>query len=157
VVILLLAAGWLVARRHGPAVMAAAIWAPVGTLLGVLAARVAARALDWPLPETHHHHVLLLVHRTSEGSPSVHTTLAASAACGLYLVRPRLGLAMGLIAVIIGLAQVYVGLHYPSDTLGGLVLGAVVSGTGFVMVKGLLVLLVTRLRTSALRPLVVAG
>lgn len=151
----LLFVGWWVARGHGPAVMAAAIWAPVGVVLATVVNRPVTEALGWPAPSESTPHIVMLLHRTADTtSPSTHATLAGACVIGLYLVRERLGLVALIAALLLGLARVYVGLHYPSDAVAGLVLGAVVSGIGFVLFKGLLVQLVTRLRTTPLRPLV---
>lgn len=151
----LLVAGWWVARGHGPAVMAAALWAPVGVLLAIAVNKPVSEGLGWQAPSDSTTHIVILLHRTADStSPSAHATLAGACVLGLYLVRKRLGLIAGLFALLLGLARVYVGLHYPSDAVAGLVLGAVVSLIGFVLFKGLLVQLVTRLRTTPLRPLV---
>lgn len=151
----LLVVGWWLARGHGPAVMAAAIWAPVGVVLATAVNKPVAEGLGLQAPSDSTPHIVMLLHRTADtSSPSTHATLAGACALGLYLVRKRLGVIAGLAALLLGLSRVYVGLHYPSDAVGGLVLGAVVSAIGFVLFKGLLVQLVTRLRTTPLRPLV---
>lgn len=155
----LLLVGWWVARRHGPAVMAAALWAPFGVLLATAIGRVISPAMGWPLPSSDSlPHILALIHpRADTTSPSTHATLAGAAAAGLFLVRRALGMIAGVAALLMGVARVYVGLQYPSDAVAGLVLGAVVTTLGFVLAKGPLVQLVARLRSSPLRPLVVAG
>lgn len=151
----LLVVGWWTARDQGPAVMAAAVWAPLGALLAVLINRPVSEGLDWRAPSAATPHIVMLLHGTADTtSPSAHATLAGATSLGLYLVRKRLGVIAGVLAVLLGLSRVYVGLHYPSDAVAGLVLGAVVSAIGFVLLKGTLVQLVTRLRTSPLRPLV---
>lgn len=152
---LLLVVGWWLARDQGPAVMAAALWAPIGVLLATMVIRPLSEVLDLRPPSDTAPHIVLLLHRTGDTtSPSTHATIAGATALGLFLVRRSLGVVAGVAAILMGLSRLYVGFHYPSDAVAGLVLGAVVSAIGFVLVKGLLVQLVTRLRTSPLRPLV---
>lgn len=55
--------------------------------------------------------------------PSGHATTAFAFATALALFIPRWGLAFFLAALAIAVARVAVGAHYPSDVLGGMVLG----------------------------------
>ncbi len=56
--------------------------------------------------------------------PSDHAALAFGLATGLFFISRPLGLAAGLYALlVISLPRVYAGLHYPSDILGGALLG----------------------------------
>ena len=82
-----------------------------------------------PRPPVHH-----LEHVASASFPSGHTT-QASAFCGTLLIiffchRPgRIGVALATVATAglvlgIALSRVYLGVHYPSDIAGGLLLGA---------------------------------
>ncbi len=145
----LLVVGWLVARRHGPAVMAAALWAPAGAALAVAVNRPIAEAAEEPMPSKSLPHAVFLVHRTADmTSPSMHATLAGAVAVGLFLVRPRLGFVAAGVGLLMGLSRVYVGMHYPSDTLAGLVVGGVVTTLGFMLAKAPLMALVTRSRKA---------
>ena len=149
VLVALLVAGWLIARRHGPAVMAAALWAPAGAALAVAVNRPIAEAAEEPMPSRSVPHAVFLVHRSADmTSPSMHATLAGAVIAGLFLVRPRLGLIAGAAGLLMGLSRVYVGMHYPSDALAGLVVGAVVTTLGFMLAKAPLMALVTRSRRA---------
>src|ERR1700716_3447217 len=79
-------------------------------------------------------------------------------AAGLFLVERRLGLVAAAAGLLMGLARVYVGLHYPSDALAGLVVGAVVTVLGFMAAKPPLTALVGKLRSvrTPVRTLVAA-
>ena len=58
--------------------------------------------------------------------PSDHAVMFAAIAVGLCFISWRIGLLAILYTVfIIGLPRVYLGLHYPSDIVAGLALGAV--------------------------------
>jgi membrane-associated phospholipid phosphatase len=153
----LLAAGWWIARGHGSAVMAAALWAPLGVLLAVAIDQPIVHAVGQPRPYAVLPHVLVLAHRAADPSvPSDHATVAGAVAAGLFFVRHRLGLVAAAATVLMGVSRVYAGLQYPSDVLTGLLLGAIVTTLGFVLAKGALVSVVTRLRTTRLRSLVAA-
>ena len=145
----LLVAGWLVARRHGPAVMAAALWAPAGAALALAVHTPIAEVAEEPMPSRSLPHAVFLVHGTADlTSPSAHATLAGAVAAGLFLVRPRLGLVAAGVGLLMGLSRVYVGMHYPSDALAGLVVGAVVTTLGFMLAKTPLMALVARSRKA---------
>ena len=65
---------------------------------------------------------------TDYSFPSGHTS--ASFACALVLVSmlpKKYGIPILILAVLIALSRLYVGVHYPSDVLGGLLVAVVVS------------------------------
>jgi membrane-associated phospholipid phosphatase len=55
--------------------------------------------------------------------PSDHATLLFGVTCAILLVDRRLGLLMLAAAVLANFARVYTGLHYPTDIVGGALLG----------------------------------
>ncbi|OGD85798.1 hypothetical protein A2Z23_00755 [Candidatus Curtissbacteria bacterium RBG_16_39_7] len=59
--------------------------------------------------------------------PSNHATLAASVAFLMFFYQKRVGFLAVLIAILIGLARIFVGVHWPTDVLAGLVLGFLVA------------------------------
>lgn len=153
----LLLVGWWVARRRGPAVMAAALWAPIGTLLAVGINQPIVHAIAEPRPYTVLPHALSLVaHSTDPSFPSDHATMAGAVAAGLLLVDRRLGLLASLAAVLIAAARVYVGAHWPLDVVAGLALGAVVSLVGYLLVRRIIAWIVIRIELTRLRPLLEA-
>src|SRR5690606_22988918 len=57
--------------------------------------------------------------------PSDHAALFFALATGVYLISKRAGiLALIYALVVICLPRIYLGIHYPSDILGGATLGA---------------------------------
>jgi undecaprenyl-diphosphatase len=56
--------------------------------------------------------------------PSAHAANSAGAAVVAGLNFPNLAAPAGALALLIGLSRIYLGLHYPSDALGGWALGA---------------------------------
>jgi len=60
--------------------------------------------------------------------PSGHATFFSALAVALYFYHRRLGLLFGFGALLIGLARVISGIHYPVDILAGFGLGIVFTG-----------------------------
>jgi len=55
--------------------------------------------------------------------PSGHTTLFSALAVVIYLFNKKLGILFMFGAILIGLSRIIVGVHYPIDILGGVILG----------------------------------
>ena len=68
--------------------------------------------------------VKLLVERpTSWGFPSTHTGWAFAAAASVFLHHKKAGIAVLVLAALIAFSRLYLFVHFPSDVLGGIVLG----------------------------------
>ena len=68
--------------------------------------------------------VKLLVERpTSWGFPSTHTGWAFAAATSVFLYHKKAGIAVLVLAALIAFSRLYLFVHFPSDVLGGIVLG----------------------------------
>lgn len=70
----------------------------------------------------------LIPHPTDYSFPSGHTT--ASFACAFVLIHmlpKKYGVPIMILAVLIALSRLYVGVHYPSDVLGGMAIAIIVS------------------------------
>ena len=68
----------------------------------------------------------LVAHAPGRSFPSRHSACAAAMTAIALPAAPVVGILMGLGALGLALSRVYVGLHYPSDVLGGWIVGAVV-------------------------------
>lgn len=67
-----------------------------------------------------------LPHVADASFPSDHMTFAATVAFCFMIEKPRWqGVILLLLALVIGWARIFTGLHYPLDVAGGLVLGLV--------------------------------
>jgi undecaprenyl-diphosphatase len=83
---------------------------------------LAAAALHTQKRPFQGHHVHLLIqHAPGQSFPSDHATAAFALALAtlVFLSRPA-GAALLAVAVLIGFARVYCGVHYPGDILGSL-------------------------------------
>lgn len=68
-----------------------------------------------------------LFRETGYAFPSGHTAVAAALAFALFFINKKVGYVFMLFALLIGLARVIAGVHFPIDILGGFILGALIS------------------------------
>lgn len=68
-----------------------------------------------------------LIYKTGFAFPSGHATFFMALASVLWYYHKYLGLFFGFSAVIIGIARVSAGVHWPLDIVGGWILGAMIS------------------------------
>ena len=155
----LLLAGWWIARRDGdPTRMAAAVWAPLGTLLAVAVNQPIVALVHEQRPYDTLTGILVLATPTTDpGFPSDHATMAGAVTAGLFLVDRKLGLVAALAAALMAFSRVYIAAHYPSDVAAGLLLGAAVSLAGWALLRRVLIRVVIWVQTTRLRPLLVAA
>jgi undecaprenyl-diphosphatase len=109
--------------RHG--VIAAGIAAAIA--LGI--AQVIVHLWDRPRPFVAHPGIahLFVSHAADASFPSDHATAAFAIAVSIFLRSRRIGLIALAMAVVVAVGRVAVGVHYPSDVLGGAALGTAVA------------------------------
>ncbi|MGH2632184.1 MAG: phosphatase PAP2 family protein [Tepidiformaceae bacterium] len=73
---------------------------------------------------THPDTIRLIPHSADNAFPSDHALVAGAAATVGLIAWPRWGWLAVLGAVLLSLARVFVGVHYPGDVLAGLAIGA---------------------------------
>jgi len=70
------------------------------------------------------HEVIQLIDKSADASfPSGHTVLAFAIAFSIWFYNKKLGYILLILATLVGLSRIYVGVHYPLDILGGMLVG----------------------------------
>ena len=124
---LLLLALWLSWRtRYQRAAALAGVAAVVALGFGQLIGHAFPRLRPYEAPGLGHIR-LLVPHSVDTSFPSDHTTLAFAVTAALWAFDRRLGMASLLFSVWLCVARVFIGAHYPTDVLGGAVVGSLVA------------------------------
>lgn len=86
---------------------------------------IVARPRPYRMIET----LSILIPEPGEHSfPSGHTSSSFAAGVVLYLMLPKkYGVPALILAFLIGISRLYVGVHYPTDVLGGMVMGTLIA------------------------------
>ena len=87
---------------------------------------VVARLLKL-LIQTARAEVIPLISESGYAFPSGHATFFMALAFAIYFLHKKAGYWFMLFALIIGVARIMAGVHFPLDILGGFVLGALVA------------------------------
>ncbi|MEU6098541.1 phosphatase PAP2 family protein [Streptomyces sp. NPDC047079] len=122
---------WTVRRRGGAdaaSSVAALVWAPLAAGLAVLVNVPIRGFVERPRPFVDHQGLdVLVTGKTDYSFVSDHATLTMAAAVALFVANRKFGL-IGLgLALLEGFCRVYMGVHYPTDIVGGLALGTAVA------------------------------
>jgi undecaprenyl-diphosphatase len=154
-----LAVAWWIARsRSSTHDIAAVVCAVLSVFAALVLAQLVGHVWHRPRPYDALSSVQVLVDRTTDFSfPSDHATAVGAVAAGLWFVHRRLGAGVALLALIMALARVYVGAHYPSDVLAGLALGAATAVLCHSLLSGRLAVRLDRLATTPLRALILTS
>lgn len=73
------------------------------------------------------HFMPLIAHEKDNGFPSDHTLFISTLGAILYPYNKRTSILVFLIALLVGFARVYAGVHHPIDVAGGIMIAAVAS------------------------------
>ncbi|MFJ9032118.1 phosphatase PAP2 family protein [Streptomyces sp. NPDC102274] len=142
--------GWWSVRRRGSAedsvtAVAGLVWAPLAAGIALLINVPIRGFVERPRPFLDHKGLEVLVAgKTDFSFVSDHATMAMAIAVGVFIAHRKLGLAAIGLALLAGFCRVYMGVHYPTDVIGGFALGTAVA------------LLLTPLALALLTPLVSA-
>jgi undecaprenyl-diphosphatase len=148
-VFILLWCWWSVRRRGSAADSVAAVaglvWAPLAAGFALLVNIPIRGFVERPRPFLDHKGLNVLVGgKTDYSFVSDHATIAMALGVGVFIAHRKLGLVAIGLALFEGFCRVYMGVHYPTDVVGGFALGTAVT------------LLLTPLALALLTPLVSA-
>jgi undecaprenyl-diphosphatase len=115
---------WLTWR---PTNQRAAFLAGISALVALGIGQLIGMALPRPRPYLTHQVNLLIAPTADTSFPSDHATLGFAVAVLVWRYNRRAGIALLFLALVLAFARIFVGAHYPSDVLGGAVLGALTS------------------------------
>lgn len=75
---------------------------------------------------------------TNFSFPSTHTTFAWALALVMSRIEPRYTVWFFVLAALISLSRIYLGVHYPGDIVGGILLGLAIGHAALEAEKGVL-------------------
>ncbi|GGV27013.1 phosphatase PAP2 family protein [Streptomyces filipinensis] len=123
---------WGTVRRRGgedaaPSV-AALVWAPLAAGVAVMVNVPIRGFVERPRPFVQHQGLDVLVSgKTDFSFVSDHATITMALGVGLFVANRRFGIAGIGLALLEGFCRVYMGVHYPTDVVGGFALGTAVA------------------------------
>lgn len=123
---------WWAGRRRGgedaASSVAALVWAPLAAALAVLVNVPIRGFVERPRPfRTHEGLEVLVSGKTDYSFVSDHATITMAMAAGLFVVNRKFGIFGIALALLEGFCRVYMGVHYPTDVIGGFALGTAVA------------------------------
>lgn len=122
---------WSVRRRGGEdaaSSVAALVWAPVAAALAVLVNVPIRGFVERPRPfRTHDGLDVLVSGKTDYSFVSDHATITMAIAVGVFVASRKFGVVGIGLALLEGFCRVYMGVHYPTDVVGGFALGTAVA------------------------------
>ncbi|WP_030318254.1 phosphatase PAP2 family protein [Streptomyces sp. NRRL B-3229] len=130
-VLLILWCWWSGRRRGGEdaaSSVAALLWAPLAAALAVLVNIPIRGFVERPRPfRTHEGLEVLVSGKTDYSFVSDHATITMAMAVALFVAHRKFGVVGILLALLEGFCRVYMGVHYPTDVVGGFALGTAVA------------------------------
>lgn len=156
--VVLLALGWLWARRREDAANRIAVVVLTGVaavVVLILNQHLISPAIARSRPCHALHGVEVLLSCTNDYSmPSDHCIIAGAIAAGMWFLGRKFGIIATILALVLAFGRVYAGVHYPSDTVVGLLAGAAIGVIIIVALRRPLQALSRQVERTPLSPLV---
>lgn len=128
---LLFLAWWRTRRAADLPAEARIGWAGVATLIALGVGQIIGHLVNRARPYAVLPHVHVLVAKSSDVSfPSDHALTVGAIAIGLWLVDRTLGWVAIALALLMAFTRVYVGAHYPTDVVAGLLIAGLIAAAG---------------------------
>ncbi|MFI6645881.1 phosphatase PAP2 family protein [Streptomyces sp. NPDC050504] len=124
---------WWTVRRRGSAedsvaAVTALVWAPLAAGVALLINIPIRGFVERPRPFLDHQGLEVLVAgKTDYSFVSDHSTMAMAIGVGVFVAHRGFGLAALGLAFAEGFCRIYMGVHYPTDVVGGFALGTAVT------------------------------
>ncbi|MFJ3185555.1 phosphatase PAP2 family protein [Streptomyces halstedii] len=124
---------WWSVRRRGTTedsvtAVAGLVWAPLAAGIALIINIPIRGFVERPRPFNDHQGLEVLVQGKEDFSfVSDHATMAMAIAVGLFVANRKFGLIALVLAVLEGFCRIYMGVHYPTDVIGGFALGTAVA------------------------------
>lgn len=102
-----------------------------GALLAFLATVILVAFFDWLInlfwpqerPFVANTVNLLTIHAPDPSFPSLHAAFASALAISVLFHKKLIGVMLMVVAFFVGMGRIFVGVHWPSDILGGFLIG----------------------------------
>ncbi|MFE7858614.1 phosphatase PAP2 family protein [Streptomyces sp. NPDC057403] len=123
---------WWSVRRRGAedaaSSVAALVWTPIAAGIAVLVNVPIRGFVERPRPFLEHQGLDVLVSgKTDYSFVSDHATITMAIGVGLFVANRKFGIPGIALALLEGFCRVYMGVHYPTDVVGGFALGTAVA------------------------------
>lgn len=157
VFIVLIIAGWWIARRRDVSSMATVLAIPVVALLAYVV-NSAVKVIVAESRPCYTYSAAFLLERcapaTDYAFPSNHTVVAAAMTAALFVFDRRWGIVASIATALMAFSRVYVGAHYPHDVVASIVVGVMVGLPAALVLRRYAIPLVEKLSTGLLRPVI---
>lgn len=119
-------------RKIGIAILFALI------LTEIIGNGVIKTLIDRPRPFEENIDIILLIQSPITSSfPSVHTATSVAAAFALFFFNKKMACVGMIFAALVAFSRMYLYVHYPTDILGGIILGLICGYLGYTIAEWL--------------------
>ncbi|MFD4033399.1 phosphatase PAP2 family protein [Streptomyces sp. NPDC058637] len=124
---------WWSVRRRGTTEdsvtgVAGLVWAPLAAGIALIINIPIRGFVERPRPFNDHEGLEVLVAgKTDFSFVSDHATMAMAIGVGIFVANRKFGLYAIALALLEGFCRIYMGVHYPTDVIGGFALGTAVA------------------------------
>jgi len=77
----------------------------------------------------------LISHQPDNGFPSDHTLAAMTAAAVIFVYRRKLGILLGVLGLLVGIARIMAHLHYPVDIVASVFIAVIATFCAWLILK----------------------